>query len=751
MNSQTFPRPDVARDREREQSWGKTIASVLAALVALAVVGLMLMDLHLSYKHIYVENNPAVTHHVSQVADPNVPNFTDYLRSFKLPDSTNLGEQIIKQLKPDVLFDHIAEIFPNSILPSEPVPKIAYIFAGSARSFVCPQVHWSIKANLIDALGGEPHTFIRMSLEDNKNVKTGTGIIFKPQHDEIEINETLKLLNPDKLERFSFSNQEIEMKLNHPQPIHTVFRENDQRRYSMFYHRCQAYKLMLAYEKEHNVRFDWVVLARVDAAWLEPILPIQAYADDRVWITETGYDRFNDQFMLIPRQFSDYLYDLDTKVKQGVYCLGGPDVERWKCDPEQLRQKGVSEEKIQSVLPYCCPDVLNKDTNHIGRSERIHYKHLETGKIPLGIGRFPTFLTRRMPDGECVGECFRIYAYHYKEYVFRFDSAIYPYLKEPVWPDTRGRSISSRDRNLCYMYKEKVHAWHPVSAAQYHGMIAAGQRLAVAAPASSSSSSSSSSQLLPVSGLEVLNSFWSAGSGGLQGQPRYHVDYTKKLSDPQQVLHPSIPLNPKDTEVWRIHPTWNTEGCLTFNFRSKEVAWESCKGHSSAKSNVYIPTQLFFLYVVPQKPAAAKYIRDRSYHAYNWFPESTYSANVPNYTRVMMVNSEPVNMDFRRNAYCLAASALKQKATVQMAKCSSDPNDPLQSFLTVRTQADGSHPQSTNGQLSFAAAPHLCVCRNDNAQKDLAVVPENDKLFVYNCEWRAHYHKNIFEFELIGS
>ena len=90
----------------------------------------------------------------------------------------------------------------------------------------------------------------------------------------------------------------------------------------MFYHRSMSYKLMLSYEQKHNIKFDWVVLVRLDAAWLEPVLPITAYNSDRVWLTETGYDLFNDQFMLIPRQYSDYIYDLNTKVEKGVYCLG---------------------------------------------------------------------------------------------------------------------------------------------------------------------------------------------------------------------------------------------------------------------------------------------------------------------------------------------------------------------------------------------------------------------------------------------
>jgi hypothetical protein len=56
---------------------------------------------------------------------------------------------------------------------SSSYPKIAYIFAGSVRSFVCPKVHWSIRLHLIDALGGDPYVFVRVSSEDNLNIKTG--------------------------------------------------------------------------------------------------------------------------------------------------------------------------------------------------------------------------------------------------------------------------------------------------------------------------------------------------------------------------------------------------------------------------------------------------------------------------------------------------------------------------------------------------------------------------------------------------
>ena len=48
-----------------------------------------------------------------------------------------------------------------------------------------------------------------------------------------------------------------------------------------------AYRMVQRYEATQNMRFDWVVLVRLDAQWLDPVLPIEAYASDRVWLTET--------------------------------------------------------------------------------------------------------------------------------------------------------------------------------------------------------------------------------------------------------------------------------------------------------------------------------------------------------------------------------------------------------------------------------------------------------------------------------
>jgi hypothetical protein len=144
---------------------------------------------------------------------------------------------------------------------------------------------------------------------------------------------------------------------------------------------------------------------------------------------------------------------------------------------------------------------------------------------------FPVALTRLF-NGQCETECFRIYAYHYKEYIYRFTYSVYKYLMPHLWPATSGKSISARDRQLCYVQKENIYPWKPISALKLHSL-----------------------------------------------SSEYKLDYSKKLIDQLDHVHPSILRNPKDTELWRIHPTWNTEGCLKISYETKELIWDICIDH----------------------------------------------------------------------------------------------------------------------------------------------------------------------------
>jgi hypothetical protein len=222
-------------------------------------------------------------------------------------------------------------------------------------------------------------------------------------------------------------------------------------------------------------------------------------------------------------------------------------------------------------------------------------------------------------------------------------------------------------------------------------------------------------------------------------------------------VHPSIIINPKDTEFWRIHPTWNVEGCLMIMYDTMELVWEQCIGHYRKRIITYYYAQLFYIYVIPERRPADRAIKSHSYQRSSWFPESTYKGdNTPNITRLVSLYYKGGGLRYSPLALCLTASALREEASITMKQCSMDMKNKFQNLLTVRTQMDGSHSHSTIGQLAFAAAPHLCVARDDNKEKkdhfgNTIIFPMSNKLFVFRCDWKAYFHQNMFEFELMLS
>ncbi len=589
---------------------------------------------------------------------------------------------------------------------SHPI-RIAYIFAGSARSFKCPKVHWSLRFNVIDAFGGDPFVFVRISEEDNQNVKTGNGVVWKPKYGDVEVNETLKILNPRKVQYFSLSNQEDEMKKNFPQSIHRVFRENDKRRYSMFYHRCMGYKLALEYEEEHGVRFDWIALIRLDAAWLDPVLPIQYYANDRVWLTETGYVAFNDQFMLIPRQFSDYLYDLNTKVTKQVYCLGGPDVEKWKCDRGELLKRRYSPQLINETLSYCCSDVLLG--NYLGYSETIHYRHLLHGKIPVSMAHFTVFITRYTNKGSCYADCPRLH-YHYKDYATEVLTKKYPFWRYNNHLDTSHLIISSTDGGRCVYLNHGSYKWSPITATELHVLTRDGK-----SPS---------------------------------------IDYSKNLYSQWDILHPSLRHNPNDLTQWRIHGSGNADGCLTVNFEAAALSWSECNAHFVLKSGRRVdPRQSFHVQVVPHNPHLfrSSFVKDGD----QVIDFSTMSNNHNNITQIRIFE-RTAHFDLRDNSLCLAhdfPQNLGQPKTLSlsMKPCSNNNEDKSQWFFIIKGVSNGVHPSSTIGLIRSVMYPDYCVVRDETENVGWSPKVSTGSLRLANCKDR-HIEvpgRMLFEFELI--
>lgn len=280
----------------------------------------------------------------------------------------------------------------------------------------------------------------------------------------------------------------------------------------------------------------------------------------------------------------------------------------------------------------------------------------------------------------------------------------------------------------------------------------------MAAPELTKTTSNSMRTVLDISPVAAADSEPSASAANKLAQlvsnsaPLYHIDFSKPLTDPSQRLHPSILQNPKDTEVWRIHPTYNTEGCLTFSFVTKDLHWEACHDHTKMKRLRYDSRQLFFLYVLPAVP---KHLENPSYHAPVRFPDSTYAQTVGDVTRVLIVDSSEKIWDFQGNLYCLTVASLTFHAKVKMEKCSQNVHDPRQLFATVRTIMDGSNSLSTVGMLQLANNPDLCVSRSDNGLPDKNLLrfqrerfPVDDSLVLGKCDLKGSLHRTNFEFEL---
>jgi hypothetical protein len=56
----------------------------------------------------------------------------------------------------------------------------------------------------------------------------------------------------------AFSRKQAHIIRNEALTLYDVFRKYDRRRYSMFYHRQMAYRMVQDYEKKHGFKFDWV-------------------------------------------------------------------------------------------------------------------------------------------------------------------------------------------------------------------------------------------------------------------------------------------------------------------------------------------------------------------------------------------------------------------------------------------------------------------------------------------------------------
>lgn len=230
----------------------------------------------------------------------------------------------------------------NGLL-SEEVTRVAFVFAGSTRSFISPLIHELLRVNLILSFCPPPNciadVFARVSRSDNTHEHSGRAI--KDSHGiEIPTNTSELPLIEHALHRLkslapgpgildihwadvgsSVESQEMIDRL--PSPRHKVFRALDPRRYSMYFNRWSAYMQARTHERTHNVTYSWFIHARFDMAFGAPLAPFTAWTPDRVYVPDQWPTDVPDTFAILPKLHAEAYFSMDALVRPGAMCLGG--------------------------------------------------------------------------------------------------------------------------------------------------------------------------------------------------------------------------------------------------------------------------------------------------------------------------------------------------------------------------------------------------------------------------------------------
>jgi hypothetical protein len=106
-------------------------------------------------------------------------------------------------------------------------PRVALVLHGSARSFLLPRVHASIKRNLIDALGARIDIFMRLTTQDNVHGRNmgAEGVFINQSHSTAAYLQTaLKHVGPTQVAFFNLTDEHSQMAREFDSEEHEVFK-----------------------------------------------------------------------------------------------------------------------------------------------------------------------------------------------------------------------------------------------------------------------------------------------------------------------------------------------------------------------------------------------------------------------------------------------------------------------------------------------------------------------------------------------
>lgn len=286
---------------------------------------------------------------------------------------------------------------------TSPKVRVAFVFAGTPRSFILPPIYESLRENLILSFCPKElclsDVFARVSMSDNTH--GGLDSVGKlhqiPMDVKPKVEYALSQLSSESSSLdvtwvdIGSKKEKDEMLASKFSSVrHKIFRTLDSRRYSMYFNRWSAYQMAVQREEKTGVKYQWVIHARLDSAWGEPVRPLYEWRSDLVYCPDTWWSDVPDTFAILSRRWSDKFYDLDSLVAPTAMCLGGPNF-----DPEVMREDvliaaGWNSEEIKLTQELTC---LNQ---HPG-TDKGHAMHPKLGKIVwAGDGYSERILKRKL-------------------------------------------------------------------------------------------------------------------------------------------------------------------------------------------------------------------------------------------------------------------------------------------------------------------------------------------------------------------
>jgi hypothetical protein len=305
--------------------------------------------------------------------------------------------------------------------------RVAFIFAGSVRSFIFPYVHESIRNNLIRSFCPLSYcigdVFLRLSTSDNTHLGPDAKGVATFSDSTIlnKLHIALRRLQPNRGGQLFHEEVNIASRKESVQMDRItsnsfwldVYRNLDSRRFSMYFNRYMAYQMALKQQEETGIEYDWFVHARLDMAWGAPIKPVNIWSPLKMWVPDSWHADVPDTFALLPKNLSDSFYSM-TKMYENkqAACLGGPNFNPKTIEANELLKFNYNDTEIKLIIGDVCLNkysydkgIYNKETgitwttagdSEVQLKRKLKYQGIEylNNKGKLGFSSFFTVVVR---------------------------------------------------------------------------------------------------------------------------------------------------------------------------------------------------------------------------------------------------------------------------------------------------------------------------------------------------------------------